>query len=128
MPWHTAVFLIAMAVIASIPTAFAWHAWHKTDRLGLTRWRNVTGVISLATTAFLWVGVGVLTPLIALLLPVHPGIVWGWVLIWGWVILKPLSILALPCAFALKGRSRWLALAAAVITQYFFSKVFESIA
>jgi hypothetical protein len=80
--------------------------------------RNVTGVISLATTAFVWVGIAVLTPLVALLLPGHPGI------IWGWLLLRPLSIPALPCAFALKGRSRWLALAAAVITQYFFSKVF----
>ena len=110
-----------------IPTAFAWRSWHRMDRLTLTPWRNVTGVISLATTALVWAVVGVLTPLIALLLPVHRGVVLGWVIIRGSLLLRPLSILALPCAFALKGRSRWLALAVAVITQYFFSKVFETI-
>jgi len=46
-------------------------------------------------------------------------------IIWAWVILRPLSVLALPCAVALKGHSRWLALAAGVITQYFFSIVFR---
>src|SRR5882762_9660888 len=101
MLWQNDVAVVVMGVIASIPAFFAWRAWHKTDRLTLPRWRNVIGVINLATTAFVWMGVAVAKPLLVRVFPETLEI------FWGWICLYPLSILALPCAFALKGRSRW---------------------
>jgi hypothetical protein len=51
MPRQTAVALIVMTVIALIPTAFAWRAWYKTDRLTLVRWRIESPHMGLADSA-----------------------------------------------------------------------------
>jgi hypothetical protein len=80
----------------------------KTDRFHLARWRNVIGLVSLATTPFVWSGVTVATAL----RQEYPRFFEGWTL-----VIMPLSILAFPCGLDLKGRSRFLALASSAIIQ-----------
>ncbi len=116
MTRQVALVVFGIVAVGLVPTAFAWHAWYRTDRFHLARWRNVIGLVSLVTTTLVWSGAAVAT----VLQQKYPRFSEGWAL-----AIMPLSILALPCGLALKGLSRFLALASSAITQIVFVTAFQ---
>jgi len=96
---------IGLAILA-ILIALAWRSWCM-SRAEPVRWRAILGPVSLVTATALWAGT-ILSFSVARYYPIG--------IVVMFVLRRLLSVVAFLCALALRRRTRWLAMAAALVT------------